>query len=134
MKVRAIGDAGQHLPSHVLERGWGLTKESSFPIRLGREYGVFAITAVKDIFWYYILDEHDLPYPVWYPSPLFEVVDGSIPAHWVVSYMPHRSSDDRVGTSLISFAEWATDPAFYERLVDGQADAVAIFQRERGRQ
>jgi hypothetical protein len=131
MKVRVIGNSGGQLPLSMLDSRWGLTRETSFPVAVGKEYIVYAITAVKDVFWYYLLDEHDLPYPVWYPSPLFQVSDGSIPAHWVVNYVSNAVSQDRVGTSLITFKEWANDPSFYERLVEGEAGAVAAFQNER---
>lgn len=131
MKVRVIGNSGEQLPLFILDSRWGLTRDSSFPLAIGKEYVVYAITAVKDAFWYYLFDERDLPYPVWYPSPLFQVSDGSMPAHWVVNYMPNSVSPDRTGTSLITFKEWANDPFFYESLVEGEAGAVAAFRNER---
>ena len=131
MKVKATGNSGSKLPSVMLDPDWGLTKESSFPLVVGKEYVVFAIAAVKDVFWYYVLDEHDLPYPIWYPSPLFDVSDGSIPPHWVANYSPHPTRPDRVGSSFVAFEAWATDPTFYESLVDGDSDAVVAFQDER---
>ncbi|MDQ0992555.1 hypothetical protein QFZ74_003783 [Streptomyces sp. V3I7] len=131
MKVRVIGNSGERLPLSMLDSKWGLTRDASFPLAIGKEYVVYAITVVKDAFWYYLLDEHDLPYPVWYPSPLFQVSDGSIPAHWVVNYVSNEASSDRTGASLITFKEWANDPFFYERLVEGEAGAVAAFQNER---
>jgi hypothetical protein len=131
MKVRAISNSGRQLPLPMLDSGWGLTRESSFPITVGKEYVVYAITVVKDAFWYYLLDEHDLPYPVWYPSPLFKVSDGTIPTHWTATYVSDPTSHDRVGTSLITFKDWANDPYFYEKLVDGESDAVAAFRNER---
>jgi hypothetical protein len=131
MKVRVIGNSGERLPLSMLDSKWGLTRDASFPLVIGKEYVVYAITVVKDAFWYYLLDEHDLPYPVWYPSPLFQVSDGSIPAHWVVNYVSNDASPDRTGTSLITFKEWANDPFFYERLVEGEAGAAAAFRNER---
>ncbi|MGW4876482.1 hypothetical protein ACWEPI_07965 [Streptomyces sp. NPDC004262] len=130
MKVRVISNSGGQLPPSMLDPRWGLTRETSFPVTVGKEYDVYAITAIKDSFWYYLLDDHDLPYPVWYPSPLFQVSDGSIPAHWVVNYVSNAMSQDRVGTSLITIKEWANDPTFYERLVEGEVGAVTVFQDE----
>ncbi|WP_158710307.1 hypothetical protein [Streptomyces sp. NRRL F-5126] len=115
----------------MLDAKWGLNRDSSFPLGVGKEYVVYAITVVKDAFWYFLLDEHDLPYPVWYPSPLFQVSDGSIPAHWVVNYISNDASPDRIGASLITFKEWANDPSFYERLVEGEVGAVAAFHNEK---
>ncbi|MFD5637987.1 hypothetical protein ACFWJM_28105 [Streptomyces sp. NPDC127077] len=131
MKVQAISNSGGQLPLPTLDSRWGLTREKIFPLSIGKEYAVYAITAVKDVFWYYLLDERDLPHPVWYPSPLFRVSDGSLPAHWVVNYTANATTQDRVGSSLISFKEWANDPSFYERLVEGEASAVAAFRNER---
>lgn len=131
MKVRVVTNSGGQLPLSMLDSRWGLTRETSFPLVIGKEYIVYAITAVKDVFWYYLLDEHDLPYPIWYPSPLFQVSDASIPAHWVVNYVSNAASRNRVGTSLITFKKWANDPSFYGRLVEGEPDTVAAFQNER---
>ena len=131
MRVQAISNSGEFLPASMIDSRWGLSKESSFPLSIGKEYVVYAITAVKDAFWYYLLDDHDLPYPVWYPSPLFQVADGSLPAHWTANYVTHPYSPERIGTSLITFKEWASDPAYYENLVEGEAGARAAFEKER---
>lgn len=131
MKVQVISNSGGQLPLPMLDSKWGLTREKVFPLSVGKEYTVHAITALKEAFWYYLLDERDLPYPVWYPSPLFRVSDGSLPAHWVVNYTANAMTQDRVGSSLITFKEWANDPSFYERLVEGEPGTVAVFRNER---
>jgi hypothetical protein len=131
MKVRPVANSGEYLPTAMLDRKWGITKEKSFSLTIGKEYIVYAVTAVKEAFWYYVLDERGLPYPVWYPSPLFEVSDGSVPSHWIVNYFSDPNSRDRIGTSILSFKDWAIDSSFYERLIDGEAEAVTSFKNER---
>jgi hypothetical protein len=90
---------------------------------------VYAITVFRGLAWYYVLDDHALPYPVWKPAALFELSSGAIPANWVIGYV--RTSSDDVGYPILSFPEWANDRYYYERLVDGDAAAVAIFEKRR---
>ncbi|GAB3910619.1 hypothetical protein GCM10027612_86820 [Microbispora bryophytorum subsp. camponoti] len=131
MKVRVASNNGGALPASMLDERWGLTPRARYPLTIGKEYVVYAISVAKDVFWYYVLDDDERPYPIWYPGPLFEISDDAIPSRWVIGYIPARSGTSRVGTSLISFREWAGDPLFYERLMDGDPVAAAVFQRER---
>ncbi|WP_327393177.1 hypothetical protein OG533_31595 [Streptomyces sp. NBC_01186] len=88
---------------------------------------------MSGLFWYYILDDRDLGYPVGHPCALFNVEDGTIPSWWIANYFPHYLNE-RSGTSIISFPEWATDAQFYEKLFDGDPAALAAFNNEIERQ
>jgi hypothetical protein len=60
---------------------------------------------------------------------LFDIESGALPEDWVLDYI--RPPKDDVGYPVLSFPEWATDRFFYERLVDGDQDAVAVFELRR---
>ncbi|REJ69818.1 MAG: hypothetical protein DWQ31_03290 [Planctomycetota bacterium] len=62
------------------------------------------------------------PYP--YPLEFFEVVDSSIPASWEVSFVDRG---DGCEFNRISFAEWAADDDFYERLVDEDVKCAETY-------
>lgn len=86
------------------------------------------MTVFLGIAWYYVLDDDGHDWPTWIPAPLFDVDDGSLPRSWRVGY--HRF-DGEDQFPILSFPEWATDHRFYERLVDGDTDAVRIFNERR---
>ncbi|WP_327584855.1 hypothetical protein OHA25_55560 [Nonomuraea sp. NBC_00507] len=48
-----------------------------------------------------------------------------------MSYVPPGPLTPDVGSSLIAFREWAMDHLYYERLVDGDEQAVAAFRWEK---
>lgn len=80
--------------------------------------------------WLYLhtMPEHHFPTP--YPAELFDFVESVLPAGWALTL--GRNSGG-MALKRVSFAEWAHDDQFYERLVDGETNAVAIYlQRRRG--
>jgi hypothetical protein len=87
---------------------------------------VYAVTSFLGGFWYYLLDDDQLGYPVWYPAPVFDVVDGQVPSNWELGH--HDVGGGRF-FAVLSFPEWARDRFFYERLVDGDPAAVSTFER-----
>ncbi|WP_075002807.1 hypothetical protein [Streptomyces qinglanensis] len=133
MKVQAVARTGAALPSDALSERWNIAESTEFAITPGCEYIVFGITCVSGLFWYYILDDRNLGYPVWHPCALFEVKDGTIPSWWIANYFPHYLNE-RSGVSIISFPEWAADALFYEKLFDGDSAALAAFNVEVERQ
>ena len=67
--------------------------------------------------------ESDHPYP--YPIEMFEVIDSAVGSNWCVAF-----EQQSLGTCIkrISFPEWANDDSFYERLVEGDESAIAIYK------
>lgn len=128
MRVRCISMSGESLPMSSRDPRLGVDAETMFPVTLGAEYPVYAITVMLGIPWYYIMDDDGSPWPIWSPSSLFEVIDGGLPSSWRYGFF--RFDRDQQ-FPIISFPEWAADHFFYERLVDGEADAVAVFSRRR---
>lgn len=126
LTVRCIASTLGDVPEKFLSVELGVTRQNWVPLTVGREYVVYAVTAFLGGFWYYVLDDDRNAEPIWYPSPVFEIVDGRIPEHW-------RLGQQRVWDSFrntLSFPAWADDPFFYERLYNEEADAVAAFQEE----
>ncbi len=106
----------------------GYTASTALPLSVDTRYDVFAISSFLGGFWYYVLDEDQHRYPVWYPAPVFDIVSEKVPEGWVLAH--HRSKNGGV-TSILSFPEWALDPHFYEKLVDDDPEAVAAFAQVR---
>ena len=60
------------------------------------------------------------------PAPLFAIIDGAISPTWRVG--AHGLDRSEV---IIAYREWADDPTYYERLVDGDPEAVESFRRNK---
>lgn len=106
----------------------GVDGSTACAVTPGRSYAVFAVTIYLGVAWYYILDDDGHEWPTRIPAPLFEVVDGSLPDSWRIGYF-HFAREDQY--PILSFPEWAEDHHFYERLVDGDADTVRIFNERK---
>lgn len=128
MIVRCVEKVADSLPPTAYDSSRGITSETEFPLTPGRTYPVFGITVLLGLTWYYVLDDDDLDWPTWAPAPLFEVVDGRIPPSWQYGYFTFGRDDQ---FPMISFPEWASDHHFYERLVDGEPEALATFDQRR---
>ena len=60
-------------------------------------------------------------YPMRNPAPLFEVVDNRISRYWRFELAPN-------GLLTFAFEQWFLDPYFYDKLTDGEEQAVLIFE------
>lgn len=127
--VRCVGASGDALPAACRNDSTGMTLDAEFPLLVDKNYVVYAMTVFDGSTWFYVLDEHGAPFPHWYPADLFTIEDERIPPDWVIGYVHAR--DGRAGYPVVSFPEWALDPSFYERLVDGSASAAETFARRR---
>ena len=96
---------------------------------VGNTYTVFAVAQWSDggiRVYLHTIEESDHPRP--YPLEMFDMVDPALPANWCVSF---EQQPFGVAIKRISFPEWANDDHFYERLVDGDEAAIAIYRRIR---
>lgn len=89
-------------------------------LQAGVDYVVYAIQVAPDGTWFYLADAGYTSYPMRHPAAQLEVVDARVSRHW--SYGRSLSGD-----AVFAPAEWATDPGFYEGLVDGEATAGRPF-------
>jgi len=136
MKVACISNTGKDLPEKVLdlEPYSTLKREKIFSgITIGRVYIVYGFTIVKDFVWYYLCDdnysERDyMPFPLWYPSPLFEIIDRRLSKYWEFDAQPGERCESPSGV-IVAFPEWAKDPFYYDRLTDGFEPEIALFRK-----
>jgi hypothetical protein len=128
VRIRCISNRGADIPDDGREPRAGISSDTLFPLTVGKEYVVYGWTVWRAYPWYYIADDNHSYYPVWHPAPLFEVVDGRLSRYWVYSYHRAVSRYDR-DAPVVAFREWAEDPYFYDRLTDGDAEAIATFRR-----
>jgi len=130
MKVKCVRTEMSDLPQSMRTALDGFMSYESFEgLVTGKEYVVYAMTVYRGYLWIYICDEDYQPggYPVWYPLPLFEVIDRRMSRYWEIGVRRSASKED-VGDPIVAFKEWVEDFAFYERLTDGDAQAVATFE------
>ncbi len=83
-------------------------------------YGVFVRAGQP---WFLICEDTDDEYPKPHFCEFFEVIDATIPSNWVLH-------EERGEWSIVS-SRWLSVPCFFERLLDGDADCVAIFQQQK---
>jgi hypothetical protein len=127
MKVECVSRSADALPAEMIRPDWGLAADSQFPLVVGKQYVVYGITLALGHLWYYLCDEGYTYYPVWKPSPLFRVVDPRLPRCWQIGF--HSPPRGRKAILIIAFQAWVDDPLFYDRLTDGEEEAVRVFSR-----
>jgi hypothetical protein len=123
MKIKCIENRVICLPEEII-RNYS-TSYSEFSILKGGEYIVYGMTVYLGYIWYYVCDEDYSYYPIWNPSPLFEVVDGRLSRYWTYSY---KEGEYAVLRPRWAFLEWTSDPDYYDRLTDGEDREVEIFK------
>jgi hypothetical protein len=111
----------------LLDPRAGLDADTEFPLEVGKAYVVFALTVYRGYVWYYLCNENYTYYPAWSPSPLFDVVEGTISRYWVYNHWHPR--DEGGGYPIMAFDDWANDLYYYDRLTDGDEREVSIFRR-----
>ena len=62
-----------------------------------------------------------------YPSTLFELTDNRLSRYWVLDF----DEENNIKTPYLSFQEWANNPFFYKKLIEGDfSSAQALtFQK-----
>jgi hypothetical protein len=126
MLVKCVAKFGKDLPVDCLQPRAGFGVDHEFHLIIDKYYIVYGMTVAGGYIWYYICDESYSYYPVWNPSPLFEVAQGQLSKFWV--YAHERYKDGlRV---IISYPEWANNfYDYYNRLTDGDEKEVEIFKK-----
>ena len=122
MKIRCIANKGANLPETYLNLPLDITAETEFKLIVGKEYIVYAISEWQGNLSYYICDERFTYYPIHNPAPLFEIVDARYSRYWQVQLATN-------GLLEIAFEHWFSIPDFYEKLTDGETEAVLIFEK-----
>lgn len=129
MRVECVAASGAALPETYIDADGGYTRQTLFPLSVGVRYAVYAITLRRGGVWYYLLDDRQLEYPVWYPAPLLRVVDGRLSRYWVFGFHQGGARD---GDAVFAFPAWADDPrGYYDALSDGDGKARETFRQYR---
>jgi hypothetical protein len=97
-------------------------------LSVGKIYTVYGMIVRDHYIWYYLVDDYELPWPIWYFPLLFKVVDQRLSRYWVFGF-DAEGGPDRKSITTIAFPEWANDPVFYDRLTDAEDKEVAIFKK-----
>ena len=96
-------------------------------LEVGRTYDVQAIEVRGDAGWWLYLhtvSSSDWPYP--YPAEFFTIDENTLPEDWCIG---SQFQEGRFALKCISFAEWASDNSFYEKLIDGDSMALAVYRQ-----
>lgn len=130
MIVRCLTSTGESLPVDLINRDVGLTSNTDFRLVVGKDYVVFALAEIRNHIWYCVLEE-DVDCPYYKPASLFAIKDARVSRYWL--YAQHDAKRIAGVEFELAFREWAQDPEFYTRLVDGDAAAERIFTQYRPR-
>jgi hypothetical protein len=125
MRVLCISNSGADLPEDCLNQSLGFTADTDFALIPGKTYTVYGFTLFLGYVWYYLCDEDFSYYPIWSPAPLFEIVDHRLSSYWEFYYRFGPSVGD--ANLIVSFPEWTSDPLYYDKLTNGEREAVDIF-------
>ena len=120
MRIRCLATTGNHLPAAYLAAPLGLTNRTEFDLTVGKEYVVYAIDTIDDRTYFFICADSFTNYPMRVPAPLFETIDGTRSKHW-------KTVTRANGLQETAIDAWISDPYFHEKLVEGNAAAVALF-------
>ena len=93
-------------------------------LAVGECYQVFGIMFRSGIPWYLLCAEAEDTYPKPFCSAFFDIIDGLISPGWVLSL-----SNSNIGSVSIIPSQWANDERFLEKLVDGEQDAILVFNQ-----
>ena len=97
-------------------------------LEVGREYPVYGVVFWDNSPWYYLCSEDYDKYPKPFAAEFFNVLDDKLSSFWKLSAMDQGKGE--ILSSLV-FDEWAKDSTFYERLVEGDPEAVDLFAKYR---
>jgi hypothetical protein len=131
MKVRCIRNRIEELPNENI-RNWlkksHLRLDEDCPIEFNKmqEYVVYGIVFCDSHPFYFLCDEKDAEYPTPNYAGFFDVLDDRISKFWRLDY---KSNDNGDAWTFLIHKDWASDPMFYENLIDGNETEVKLFQK-----
>ena len=97
---------------------------SQIGLQIGKSYHVFGISFSDSIPRYLVCDEESANYPTPFHAIFFELVDGTLDKDW---WFTHDCTN--LGGYALLPQQWANDPGFLEKLVDGEAEARSVFEK-----
>ncbi|WP_448119167.1 hypothetical protein [Pseudomonas serbica] len=97
-------------------------------LEVGKQYVVYGIEFRENCPWFYICTEDYDDYPKPFSASFFDVIDKRFSMYWELSF-EHEHGDKP--QSKIAFSEWASDPSYYEKLIEGEDLAISTFAKYR---
>ena len=127
MRVECVSNRAADLPSRLLARGgYGGHRDTVFDLDIGGTFVVYSMYLDDDGFLMYDLGKASEPWC----ADLFRVTDGRLPRHWVLG------QETFAGSELVERSNrwiWGVpdllDSDFYLRLIEGDWQAVATYER-----
>lgn len=116
-----IGDLSEIERAHVSQH----VHSDDLHLVRGRRYVVYGVVLRSGLPWYLVVDDDDAEYPKPQFAGFFNVIDEAIPSGWRFQWRCGPWPD---GALLPS--EWCK-PRFFEALLDGEPNEVAIFKAEK---
>ncbi len=95
-------------------------------LRIGDSYEVAAVEQRDGGLWIYVHSVTNREYPYPFPIELFGIIDSTCGDDWRVKF---EEGDAGQLIKRLTFPEWADDEEFYEKLVEGDKFARAVFRR-----
>lgn len=91
-----------------------------------KEYNVYGVFFRDNSPWYYINIDDETLEPTLYPAEVFNITNKNLSSYWQLSSIIYP---DGIKVTSLVFDEWAKDSLFYERLIDGDPEALALFKK-----
>lgn len=129
MRVRCLTNSPASLPKTYERSGLGPGYDTPHLLTPGAEYDVHALEVRSGLSFLFVIDDLGADFPVWYPVPLFEVVDPAPSPGWVVAVRTDAAAE--YPELMLAFPPWAEDPYFYSDLVSGDTVAGEAYRRWR---
>ena len=95
---------------------------------VGKIYTVYGVVISNNVPLFLLCTEINEEYPIPFDPAFFEIVDGRFSSFWRLSFFEYE--ENKCSTSIV-FEEWANNPMFFEKLLDGEPEEVATFSRYR---
>lgn len=123
MKVRCKSNQGGEVVPPYFSADVGKPVGQTYDLTVGNCYTVYALGLNGPGTWVYVADDAFVDGPRRYPLCLFDIEDPSVSRHW--SFGTGREDSDQ--PEMLAPEGWLATKWFFNRLFDGEPDAVAAF-------
>ncbi len=128
MRIKCITNLAKDLPEKLIQAEQ-YKIDLKFDLEINKTYTVYAVLVMGDCIWYSICDGTYIYYPLWHPSPLFTIEEGSFSKFWKMKIPERETIYKESLKAVISYQEWLDDPYYYSDLVDGKSENIKIFEK-----
>ncbi|MEO6831171.1 MAG: hypothetical protein ABI378_02870 [Chitinophagaceae bacterium] len=126
MKIKFRFSCFDKIPTSVYGGLHGFSAETKIEeLEVGKQFVVYGINTIKRHLWYLIQD-NQMIYPMYYPSALFEIIDGRLSSFWIARENLD-DYDDNVKAIDIGIREIVENKYFYGELLEDNSEYKGIF-------